>query len=70
MVQACEPVFEVIVATPIYNMYLRLLGATVSTSSQVYTPFVTEFDLISIGKGSTIGEVRSIKCAIYSVFIY
>jgi hypothetical protein len=58
LVQASEAVLQVVVGTPIYGMYLRVMGASIGYNAQVYSPFVTEFDLVTIRKDSTIGEVR------------
>jgi non-ribosomal peptide synthetase-like protein len=58
MIRASEAVLQVIVGTPLYTNYLRLMGASIGYNSKIHTAFVTEFDLISIGKDSTIGEVR------------
>ncbi|KAL4545101.1 hypothetical protein Ndes2526B_g02216 [Nannochloris sp. 'desiccata'] len=56
MARVSEAVLQVVVGTPICTMYLRLMGASIGYNAQMYTSFVTEFDLISIGRNSTIGE--------------
>jgi hypothetical protein len=58
MARVTETVLQVVVGTPVYTMYLRLMGASIGYNAQIYTSFVTEFDLISIGRNCRIEKVR------------
>ncbi len=43
------------VGTPLMSLYYRAMGADVGSNCTICTPFCAAFDLISIGKGTSIG---------------
>jgi non-ribosomal peptide synthetase-like protein len=43
------------VGTPLMSLYYRAMGADVGPNCTICTPFCTAFDLISIGKGTSVG---------------
>jgi non-ribosomal peptide synthetase-like protein len=43
------------VGTPLMSMYYRAMGASIGPNCTICTPFCAAFDLVSIGKGTSIG---------------
>ncbi len=41
--------------TPLYNLYLKCMGADIATDACIATSFVSAFDLLHIGQGASIG---------------
>ena len=53
----CELVLNHLAGTPLIHWYLKAMGVSVADNVQISTALITGGDLISIGEGTTIGEV-------------
>lgn len=58
LARSCEMVLNYVTGTPLLTWYLKAMGASVGASVSLKSACISDFDLISIGKGTVIEEVR------------
>jgi len=62
LANSCQLLIHYTVGTPALEWYLKLMGAHIGKGVSIKTVYISDFDLITIGDGSVIGEVSAESC--------